>query len=85
MSTNGGVSWTLLKQAISPINPIYGRAVSRIIVDPNNPFLIYVADSDQVVNARPGTPGIAAVGVWRFSQTFNANTNTFSNQDLVTT
>jgi autotransporter-associated beta strand protein len=78
ISTNAGATWTLLVQPVLPVNPINGRAVSKIVVDPNNPFLIYVADSDEAVNGQ--LLGTGNVGVWRFSQTFNAATNTFSNQ-----
>ncbi len=62
-STDSGKTWTLL--AGSSGNPLYGQAVSRIVVDPFNPNLIYVASSDLAVN-RP-TSNVSAPGVWRFN------------------
>ena len=49
-STDSGQTWTLLT-GVGVVNPLYGQAVSRIVVDPNNPNLIYVASSDLAVNA----------------------------------
>ena len=39
-----------------------GAAVSRIVVDPNNPNLFYAATSNQAVNA----PNGVKAGVWRY-------------------
>jgi autotransporter-associated beta strand protein len=63
-STDSGHTWTLLTD---PSNPMAGKAVSKIVVDPNNANLIYVADSDRAVNGTSG-PGVP-VGVWRFDGT----------------
>jgi autotransporter-associated beta strand protein len=72
-STDSGRTWTLLTDSIG--NPLYGKAVSKIIVDPNNSSLIYVADSDLATNGTsgdgdPGSPArLRAPGVWRFDGT----------------
>lgn len=58
-STNSGQTWTLLTNA-NGTNPLYGQAISKIVVDPSNPSLIYVASSDQATDepATAGPPGI---------------------------
>jgi autotransporter-associated beta strand protein len=59
VSKDSGHTWSLVGPAT---NPFDRKAISRIVVDPNNPNLIYVADSDLATNSTPGN-----VGVWRFN------------------
>jgi large repetitive protein len=59
-STDSGKSWTLLTGP-GGSNPLNGRAVSKIIVDPNNANRIYAAVSDLAANGQLGNPG-----VWRY-------------------
>jgi autotransporter-associated beta strand protein len=61
MSADSGHTWTQLG---GPNNPLVGRAVSRVVVDPTNPNLVYAAVSDSSSNGTFGNPG-----VWRFDGT----------------
>jgi autotransporter-associated beta strand protein len=64
-STDGGHTWTLLTDpSLANPNPLIGKGVSKIVVDPLNPSLAYVAVSDLTTN---GTTGGA--GVWRYNST----------------
>jgi autotransporter-associated beta strand protein len=58
-STDGGLTWSLVTNADNS-NPLYGTAISSIVVD--NHGFVYVAASDQSVNGS-GTNA----GVWRFN------------------
>ena len=61
-STDSGTTWTLLTNADGS-NPLAGQAVSKLIVDPIHPGLIYVATgTSNVLDASPS----AVPGVWRF-------------------
>jgi autotransporter-associated beta strand protein len=61
-STDSGRTWTLLTSAAGTPNPLNGTAVSRIVVEPTNPNIVYVATSDLAVNGPSGN-----AGVWRHS------------------
>ncbi len=74
-STDSGKTWTLLTGGPVP-NPLNGKAVSKIVVDPANPNLIYVASGDQATNATPGSATTGGVGVWRFNGTTWLNMTT---------
>ena len=65
-STDSGRTWNLVANNGSNFNPLMGTAINRIVVDPTNANLFYVATADFAVNsnAAPGT-----VGVWRFNGT----------------
>jgi autotransporter-associated beta strand protein len=67
-STDGGHTWSLLTASSGIANPLVGKAISKIIVDPNDPTRIFVADSDQAINGTPGTQSVP-VGIWRFDPT----------------
>jgi photosystem II stability/assembly factor-like uncharacterized protein len=54
-STNGGATWTLLAN-----NLFDRRAISKIVVDPSNPAVVYLATGAGVVNGLGGN-----VGVWK--------------------
>jgi autotransporter-associated beta strand protein len=61
-STDAGTTWTLLTNADGS-NPLYGLGITKIVVDPGTggpaSGHIYVATSDQVVNAPVrGKPGV---------------------------
>ena len=60
-STDGGVTWSLLTNS-SNANPLYGTAISSIVVDTHG--YVYAAASDQSANGS-GTDA----GVWRFNGT----------------
>jgi large repetitive protein len=63
-STNYGQTWTLLVDKTG--NPLYGQAISQLIVDPYTPTTIYLSSGNQASNspAGKGTPGI-----WRYDGT----------------
>jgi autotransporter-associated beta strand protein len=64
-STDSGKTWTVLENTVGPnlgFNPLRGLAISRVVVDPNNPNLIYVATSDLADGSPPGN-----AGVWRWN------------------
>jgi autotransporter-associated beta strand protein len=71
-STDGGKTWES-----TPLggvnNPIRGLSVTRMLVDPNAPNMIYVATSDTSPNAQLAAD--SAVGIWRF----NTNNNSWTN------
>jgi autotransporter-associated beta strand protein len=78
-SSDSGHTWTQLVDVTG--NPLNGLAVSKVVVDPSKPNLIYVATSDQAV----GSP-LGNVGVWRYDgkNWFNMTANTplqFPSQD----
>jgi len=65
-STDAGKTWTLLVDgALASPNPLYGLAVSKVVVDKYDPNLIYTATSDNVINLPPSAPDV--VGIWRFT------------------
>ena len=69
MSEDSGMTWTLLTNepaAAGATNPLYGLAVSKIIPDQNDPFLIYVATGDDVTNQPPATIPNPIPGVYRW-------------------
>lgn len=57
---------TLLKN-LDETNPLAGKAINRIVYDPNNPLVIWVAVSDDFVTN--GTGGGA--GIWRYDASQN--------------
>jgi autotransporter-associated beta strand protein len=74
-SNDSGHSWVKLFGTSAPIDPMNGLAVSRIVVDPSNPNLIFVATSDLATNGeffasqdQNGTPRNpeAVPGVYRY-------------------
>ena len=61
-STDAGRTWALITSATGTANPLFGQAVSKIVVSPANPNLFYLASSNFAVNGLPsGNPGI-----WRY-------------------
>lgn len=58
-STDSGKTWTLL--TFNGSNPLNRKSISRVVVDPDDPNLIYAASSDQSVYSNTGN-----VGVWRY-------------------
>jgi autotransporter-associated beta strand protein len=64
VSRDSGQTWTLLSGSTGIANPMNGKAVSKIVIDPSNSNRIYVASSDLATH---GTLGGA--GVWRFDGT----------------
>jgi autotransporter-associated beta strand protein len=66
-STDGGESWTLL--TAGGVNPGAGVAVSKILVDPDAPKIVYVATSDYSVQNGGGFPHTVPVGIWRWNGT----------------
>jgi autotransporter-associated beta strand protein len=72
VSKDSGQTWTLMT-ASDGSNPLYGLAISKIIIDPGYPGTtaptgrIYVGTSDVVANAPPPTPATPEIpGVYRF-------------------
>lgn len=64
-STDAGVTWTRVLGPVGPnSNPLDGRAVSKIVVDPVSPDVIYVAASDLAQGSLSGNAGI-----WRYNGT----------------
>lgn len=64
-STDSGKSWTLVTGVSGPnFNPINGRAVSKLVIDPNDNDIIYAAVSDVAENGVSGNAGI-----WRHDGT----------------
>jgi autotransporter-associated beta strand protein len=75
-STDSGQTWTLLTGPGSA-NPLNGQAISSIVVDPNNPNLVYVASTYFLTTTgvassspenTPQTGGLIA-GVYRYNGT----------------
>ncbi|MCI0461199.1 MAG: Ig-like domain repeat protein [Gemmataceae bacterium] len=65
-STDGGSTWMLLLDpGLASPNPHAQKAVARILVDPTDPDLIYVATSSFATGAPAGTAASPA-GVWRY-------------------
>jgi len=81
-STDAGQTWTLLTDptytdpfsGLAYANPLYGLASTKIVVDPYDPNLFYVATTDLVENLPATSPdllnqavsGTGEVGVWRY-------------------
>ena len=73
-SINGGQTWNLVEDANNiggPQNPLSGLAVNKILVDPTDTNIIYVATTDVTSNGAPGQgisdePTQDQAGVWRF-------------------
>lgn len=71
ISVNAGMTWRLITGPNSN-NPLYGLAISKIIVDPTNAQRIYVASGDAtIIGGSTGLIannlyGIAIPGVYRF-------------------
>ncbi|HET6573645.1 MAG TPA: MBG domain-containing protein [Fimbriiglobus sp.] len=61
-STNAGATWVLLTSADGS-NPLFGQAVTKVIVDPTNAFRVYVSSGTS--NTRNVAPD-AVPGVYRF-------------------
>jgi photosystem II stability/assembly factor-like uncharacterized protein len=81
-STDGGATWTLLAN-----NLFDRRAISRIVVDPSNPAVVYLATGAGVVNGLGGN-----VGVWKstdggttWTDLTSSLANINSNEDLFST
>jgi autotransporter-associated beta strand protein len=70
MSADAGKDFTLLVNPDNS-NPLYGLAVSKVVVDPANPNLIYVATSDMATNRPASAAGSAAVWRWNGTSWFN--------------
>src|SRR5439155_4137910 len=66
-STDSGKTWTLLTDpsATTP-NPIDGRSVSRLVVDPNNKNRVFAAVSSGLNSVGVGSGPASGAGVWRF-------------------
>jgi autotransporter-associated beta strand protein len=65
-STDSGRTWSLVVDNSATPNPLYGQAVSKMVVDPTNPNLFYVATSDLAANA---PTLLAPAGIWRYDGT----------------
>ncbi len=70
-SIDSGRTWALLT-GTKPTNPMAGLAVSKIVIDPGNPNVIFVATSDLQTNGQqqaskvnPSLYPTPTVGVWR--------------------
>ncbi|MFO0936548.1 MAG: autotransporter-associated beta strand repeat-containing protein [Gemmataceae bacterium] len=77
-SIDSGLTWTLMTSP-DDSNPLAGQSVSKIVVDPTNADVIYLASGDKAVNAvNPGAPGI-----WRFDAEgwFNLTGYTSTNRE----
>ena len=61
-------------------NPLKGKAVSKIVINPNNPLMIWAAVSDQATN---GTS--TGAGIWRYDglEWLNTTLGTFPDTDRV--
>lgn len=58
-STNAGASWTLLGRYDAQGNPLFDRrSIPKIVVDPNNPDIVYAAVADYATGAAAGNTGI---------------------------
>jgi autotransporter-associated beta strand protein len=79
-SIDSGQTWTLVYNNVDKntptmlvppslaSNPLYALAVSKIVVDPNDPLLIYVATGDQEANQPPLTIPSPIPGIYRFDE-----------------
>ena len=65
-STDSGRTWNLVANNGSNFNPLMGTAINRIVVDPTNANLFYVATADFAVNSNAAS---GSVGIWRFNGT----------------
>ncbi len=63
-STDSGKTWTLLTDG--GVNPVFGLAVSKIVVDQFDPNRIWAATSDMAVNV---PANVGAPGIWRYDAT----------------
>jgi autotransporter-associated beta strand protein len=75
VSQDGGQTWSLLTAPVytptlqaGVTNPFSGNAITKIIVDPNNPGVIYVASADQASTNLPAS-ATGNAGIWRFDGT----------------
>jgi autotransporter-associated beta strand protein len=71
-SIDSGRTWMLVTGLTAPTNPLFGLAISKIVVDYRDPNLVYVATSDLATNGlfqtsvAQGIPEPQMVGIWRF-------------------
>lgn len=90
-SADAGKTWALLTNAGSVPgagdpqsgNPLYGQSVSKLVVDPFNADIVYVATSNQNIQQVPNLPvgqSPRVPGIWRYgTQTGSASANTWVN------
>ncbi|MBM3994532.1 MAG: hypothetical protein FJ303_10335, partial [Planctomycetes bacterium] len=65
-STRADLATTITTKLVNPdgSNPLAGKAINKIVVNPNNPLMIWVAVSDRATNGSTGNAGI-----WRYNGT----------------
>lgn len=65
-STHADLATTVTRLLTNPdgSNPLAGKAINKIVVNPNNPLMIWVAVSDLATNGSTGNAGI-----WRYDGT----------------
>lgn len=74
-STDGGTTWALIP---GPGNAFYRRAISKIVVSPTDPSLVYLTTTDFVENGR----GYGDTGVWKSTDGGTSWTNTTASAGL---
>ena len=74
-STDGGTTWSLIP---GPGNAFYRRAISKIVVSPTDPSLVYLTTTDFVENGR----GYGDTGVWKSTDGGTSWTNTTASAGL---
>lgn len=74
-SSDQGQTWTLVAQGAT--NPLTGSAVTKILVSPTNPNLVFAATSTRLNMVQNGN-NAAVPGIWRATITANPTTQAYT-------